>query len=152
MKYFSFNYFRLIARDSKLVSSTVTQVTIVECPACVNGNCDHATAERQPGATNAYYKNASCTCNMGWSGQYMLVFESVISLKLLDQGPFCGVADNLCFGLHVTVPMDFRARVVPSLQSYLPVVDLRVTTCATPAFSTNRGVYCEHAMCSSLFS
>ena len=62
--------FRLISKDSKNISSLVTQVTVVECPACVNGHCDHATAERIPGASNAYYKNASCTCNLGYTGNF----------------------------------------------------------------------------------
>ena len=35
----------------------------------------------------------------------------MFELFLLDQGTFCGATDYPYFGLRVTLPMDFKARV-----------------------------------------
>ena len=46
-----------------------------------------------------------------------------------DKSPFCGVTGTLCFGLWLTLPMGFKARVDPSLPafySHLCVMILRV--------------------------
>ena len=57
---------------------------------------------------------------------------------------FVGATDCPCFGLCVTLPMGFKARVV--LLTYtltsLHAVNLRVMSGATTVFSTNRGVHC----------
>ena len=62
---------------------------------------------------------------------------------MLDQSPFCGASDSdyPCFGLGVTLSMGFKARVV-LLPACLHAVILRVTSGATPAFSTNMDVHC----------
>ena len=62
---------------------------------------------------------------------------------LLDQGPFCGATDCPYFGLHVTLPLGYKARVVLSTTlTCMCTVNLRVVSGAIPAFSTNRGVHC----------
>ena len=61
-------YFRLIAIDSANITSAIVRVTIIECPACVNGQCNPATAQTLSGSDNTFYKNASCICNRGWTG------------------------------------------------------------------------------------
>ena len=53
---------------------------------------------------------------------------------LLDQGSFCGATGCSYFGLYVALHLGFKARVA--------LVNLRVTSCATPVFSTNKNVNC----------
>ena len=64
--------FSLVAFDGK-IKSLVVSVTIVECPACVNGQCDLAASERNDQANNLYYRNAACACNLGYTGTYWVI-------------------------------------------------------------------------------
>ena len=59
---------------------------------------------------------------------------------LLDKCPFCGATDCSCFGL----PHGFQSQrgSLACTLSCLCAVILKVTTGATPAFSTNRSVHC----------
>ena len=43
-----------------------------------------------------------------------VIFKTFLKKFLLDQGPFCGATDCSYFGLCVTLPMGFKARVVLS--------------------------------------
>ena len=62
---------------------------------------------------------------------------------LLDQGPVCGATDCSCFGLHVSFLMGFKSRVdLACTHSCLRAVIPKVTSGATSAFSTNKGVHC----------
>ena len=94
------------------------------------------------------------------------VFLFFLKIFCLDQGPFCGATDCSCFGLCMSFLMGFKSRVdiLPALflacmpALFLAFCDpeghiwcdtclfyhgvLKVTSGATPAFSTNRGVHC----------
>ena len=72
--------FSLIARDSRGYTSPVVVVTIVECPACVQGMCDFSTAQRHENAETAYYQRASCTCNSGYTGTACLFDPCIFHL------------------------------------------------------------------------
>ena len=58
----------IIARDARGYTSPVVVLTIVECPNCVQGECNFDTAQRHEDATSAYYQRASCACNTGYTG------------------------------------------------------------------------------------
>ena len=45
-----------------------------------------------------------------------------------DKSPFCGATGTLCFGLQLTLPMGFKARVDPSS----PVLCYRLLACNDP--------------------
>ena len=74
------------------------------------------------------------------------------STRLLLFIYFCSTTILWChwlpyFGLRVTFPTGFKARVVLSyILTCLHAVDLRVTSGATPAFSTTRGVHCINSI------
>ena len=70
-----------------------------------------------------------------------IIFSMNFFENFLGQGPFCRATDCPYFGLHVTFPMGFKARVV-LLHACLCTVNLQVMSGATPPFSTNMGVHC----------
>ena len=67
------SHFSIIARDARGYTSDIIVVTIVECPNCVQGECNFDTAQRHEDATSAYYQRASCRCNTGYTGTVTVV-------------------------------------------------------------------------------
>ena len=58
----------------------------IECPGCVNGMCDTNTAIPRNASVNPYYQSASCRCNMGFGGTYLLEhFLCIASVRNCDQ-------------------------------------------------------------------
>ena len=67
---------------------------------------------------------------------------------LLNQGPFCEATSILCFGLQVTLPMDFDSRVVSSFAFHVAVPKHSPLITATRVQSPAR-LACGKALSSS---